>query len=102
MKNLREYIYESKSFLNREITPDNFDTKNFTSEEAKIIKDLLKNYKPNMCWLYLVDGKKIPENSNIKQYFGEIVPKNKKGILYIERDSIKMGAQEYAKLYETK
>ena len=105
MKDIVIFINESKeneSFLNKEITPDNFDEKNFTTEQSKIIKKLLKDYKKNLCWMYLVDGSVVPKDPNIKQYFGDIVPKDKKGILYIERESTRMGAEEYAKLYETK
>lgn len=115
MKHLNNYITEkfkinsktvyeknNNQFLNKEITPDNFKEENFTSEESEIIKDLLKDYKRNLCKIYLVDGNEIPDDVNIRQYFGTTIPKDKKGILYIEKESSKMGAEEYAVLYEIK
>lgn len=105
MKHLKEIIHESKQilesnqYINKEITPDNFNKFKFSDKQAALIQYLLKDYKANKTFIYLVDGNK-PGN-NIYQYFGSIIPKDGRGILYIEKQSTAMGSPEEVVFYES-
>lgn len=105
MKHFKKFIDESQGvsesnkYINKEITPDNFNKFKFSDKQSALIQHLLKDYKKNVTFIYLVDGSK-PEN-NISQYFGSIIPKDEKGILYIERQSAAMGSPEEAVFYDS-
>ena len=105
MKHLKKFINESQQinessqYINKEITPDNFNKFKFSDKQSALIQHLLKDYKKNMTFIYLVDGNK-PGN-NISQYFGSLIPKDERGILYIERQSTAMGYPEEAVFYDS-
>ena len=105
MKHLKNVIQESKQilesnqYINKEITPDNFNKSKFSDKESALIQYLLKDYKRNKTFIYLVEGNK-PGN-NISQYFGSIIPKDERGILYIEKQSTAMGSPEEVAFYDT-
>ena len=97
--NESQQINESNQYINKEITPDNFNKFKFSDKQSALIQHLLKDYKENITFIYLVDGNK-PGN-NISQYFDSIIPKDERGILYIERQSTAMGSPEEAVFYDS-
>ena len=97
--NESQQINESNQYINKEITPDNFNKFKFSDKQSALIQHLLKDYKKNITFIYLVDGNK-PGN-NISQYFGSIIPKDERGILYIERQSTGMGSPEEVVFYDS-
>ena len=102
MKNIQDYIIkESNKNVNIEITPENFNKYKFSDKQSALISHLLKNYKSNLTQIYLVEGDTIPNNPNIKQYFGTIIPKDERGILYIENQSTGMGSQQNVIFYDS-
>ena len=80
--NESQQINESNQYINKEITPDNFNKFKFSDN-----------------FIYLVDGNK-PGN-NISQYFGSLIPKDERGILYIEKQSTSMGSPEEVVFYDS-
>jgi len=102
MKDLKNYLVtESNKNINVEITPENFDKYKFSDKQSALISHLLKTYKPNQTWIYLVEGNKPSHDPNIEQYFGTIIPSDERGILYIERQSTKMDSPEEVIFYDT-
>ena len=102
MKDLKNYLVtESNKNINVEITPENFDKYKFSDKQSALISHLLKTYKPNQTWIYLVEGNKPSHDTNIEQYFGTIIPSDERGILYIERQSTKMDSPEKVIFYDT-
>lgn len=100
MKTLKDYLLlEGNKYINGEVTPDNFNKYNFTDKQSALLKHLLKDYKPNLTFIYVVDGDK-PIN-NISQYFGKLIPKNERGILYIEYQSTATGSPAEVIFYNT-
>lgn len=100
MKTIKDYLLlEGNKHINGEVTPDNFNKYNFTAKQSALLKHLLKDYKPNLTFIYVVDGDK-PIN-NISQYFGTLIPKNERGILYIEYQSTATGSPAEAIFYNT-
>lgn len=97
--NESQQINESNQYLNKEITPDNFNKFKFSDKQSALIQHLLKDYKKNITFIYLVDGNK-PGN-NISQYFNSLIPKDERGILYIERQNTSMGSPEEAVFYDS-
>lgn len=97
--NESQQINESNQYINKEITPDNFNKFKFSDKQSALIQHLLKDYKENITFIYLVDGNK-PGN-NISQYFGSLIPKDERGILYIEKQSTAMGSPEEAIFYDS-
>ena len=97
--NESQQINESNQYINKEITPDNFNKFKFSDKQSALIQHLLKDYKENITFIYLVDGNK-PGN-NISQYFGSLIPKDERGILYIEKQSTAMGSPEEAVFYDS-
>ena len=102
MKTIQDYIIkESNKNVNVEITPENFNKYKFSDKQSALISHLLKNYKSNLTQIYLVEGDTIPNNPNIKQYFGTVIPKDERGILYIENQSTGMGSQQNVIFYNS-
>lgn len=102
MKTIQDYIIkESNKNVNVEITPENFNKYKFSDKQLALISHLLKNYKSNLTQIYLVEGNTIPNNPNIKQYFGTVIPKDERGILYIENQSTGMGSQQNVIFYDS-
>lgn len=100
MKTIKDYLLlEGNKHINGEVTPDNFNENNFTPKESALLKHLLKDYKQNLTFIYVVDGDK-PIN-NISEYFGKLIPKDERGILYIEYQSTAMGSPEEVIFYST-
>lgn len=100
MKTIKEYLLlEGNKHINREVTPDNFNEREFTTKQSALLKYLLKDYKRNLTFIYVVDGDK--PISNISQYFGTLIPKNEKGILFIEYQSTAMGSPKEVIFYNT-
>ena len=99
LNNSQNIIIESNQFINKEITPDNFNKFKFSLKQRVLIEYLLKDYQPNKTFIYLVDGNK-PGN-NISQYFGSLIPDNERGILYIEKQSTSMGSPEEVVFYDS-
>jgi hypothetical protein len=97
--NESQQINESNQYINKEITPDNFNKFKFSDKQSALIQHLLKDYKENITFIYLVDGNK-PGN-NISQYFGSLIPKDERGILYIEKQSTSMGSSEEVVFYDS-
>jgi hypothetical protein len=99
MKTIKDYIFEGNKHINGEVTPDNFKENNFTPKQSALLKHLLKDYKQNLTFIYVVDGDK--PIGNISQYFGTLIPKDERGILYIEYQSTTMGSPKEAIFYNT-
>lgn len=91
MKTIKDYLLlEGNKHINGEVTPDNFNENNFTPKESALLKYLLKDYKQNLTFIYVVDGDK--PISNISEYFGKLIPKDERGILHIEYQSTATGS----------
>ncbi len=100
MKTIKDYLLlEGNKHINGEVTPDNFKENNFTPKQSALLKHLLKDYKPNLTFIYVVDGDK-PVN-NISEYFGKLIPKDERGILYIEYQSTATGSPAEVIFYAT-
>lgn len=100
MKTIKDYLLlEGNKHINGEITPDNFGKYDFTSKQSALLKHLLKDYKRNLTFIYAVDGDK--PISNISEYFGTLIPKNERGILFIEYQSTAMGSPKEVIFYNT-
>ena len=100
MKTLKDYLLlEGNKHINGEVTPDNFNENNFTPKQSALLKHLLKDYKRNLTFIYVVDGNK--PISNISEYFGTLIPKNERGILFIEYQSTAMGSPKEVIFYNT-
>jgi hypothetical protein len=100
MKTIKDYLLlEGNKHINGEVTPDNFNEHEFTSKQSALLKHLLKDYKQNLTFIYVVDGDK-PSN-NLSEYFGTLIPKDERGILYIEYQSTTMGSPKEAIFYNT-
>lgn len=96
-----DYIFEANKNVNMQITPENFNEYHFTDKQAALIKHLLKDYKKNLTFIYLVSGDTIPKDPNINQYFGTLIPKDERGILFIERQSTSIGSPETIVFYDS-
>ena len=103
MKNIYEYlIFESNKNLNVKITPENFNKFKFSRKQSALIKHLLDNdYKESTTEIYLVQGNIVPDDVNIKEYFGKLIPKDERGILYINAQSTNMGSPKEVYFYNT-
>lgn len=102
MKTIKDYLLlEGNKHINREVTPDNFNENNFTPKQSALLKYLLKDYKRNLTFIYVVDGDKPIKDNNISEYFGTLIPKDERGILYIEYQSTAMGSPKEAIFYST-
>jgi hypothetical protein len=103
MKSIYEYlILENNKNLNVKITPENFNKFKFSRKQSMLIKHLLDNdYKESTTEIYLVQGDIIPDDVNIKEYFGELIPKDERGILYINAQSTSMGSPKEVYFYNT-
>jgi hypothetical protein len=99
MKTIKDYIFEGNKHINGEVTPDNFKENNFTPKQSALLKHLLKDYKQNLTFIYVVDGDK--PIGNISQYFGTLIPKDERGILYIEYQSTATGSPAEVIFYNT-
>lgn len=102
MKTIKDYLLlEGNKHINCEVTPDNFNEREFTAKQSALLKDLLKDYKRNLTFIYVVDGDKPIKDNNISEYFGTLIPKDERGILYIEYQSTAMGSPKEAIFYST-
>ena len=100
MKTIKDYLLlEGNKHINGEVTPDNFKKYDFTKKQAALLKHLLKDYKQNLTFIYVVDGDK--PIGNISQYFGTLIPKNERGILHIEYQSTTTGSPAEVIFYNT-
>ena len=55
MKTIKDYLLlEGNKHINGEVTPDNFNENNFTTKESALLKHLLKDYKQNLTFIYVV------------------------------------------------
>lgn len=100
MKTIKDYLLlEGNKHINGEVTPENFKENNFTPKQSALLKHLLKDYTHNLTFIYVVDGDK--PIGNISEYFGKLIPKDERGILYIEYQSTAMGSPKEVIFFTT-